>query len=59
MAGETPLMVVDGGGVVVQWSHQAEELWGRPAGEVVGRPAIDLASHVPAPGGGDVERCTT
>ncbi len=34
MAGETPLMVVDGGGVVVQWSHQAEKLWGRPAGEV-------------------------
>ncbi|SEE23011.1 PAS domain S-box-containing protein [Streptomyces sp. 2231.1] len=58
MAGETPLMVVDGGGDVVQWSHQAEELWGRPAGEVVGRPATDLASPVPAPGGGDVERCS-
>ncbi|WP_294003137.1 SpoIIE family protein phosphatase [Streptomyces sp.] len=57
MAGETPLMVVDGGGVVVQWSHQAEELWGRPAGEVVGRPATDLVSPVPAPGGGDLERC--
>ncbi|MER6981361.1 PAS domain-containing protein, partial [Streptomyces carpinensis] len=57
MAGETPLMVVDGGGMVVQWSHQAEELWGRPAGEVVGRPATDLVNPVPTPGGGDVERC--
>ncbi|MFF1475044.1 PAS domain S-box-containing protein [Streptomyces sp. Ag109_O5-1] len=56
MAGETPLMIVDGGGVVVQWSHRAEELWGRPAGDVVGRPATDLVSLVPAPGGGDVER---
>jgi hypothetical protein len=37
MADETPQMIIDGGGVVAQWSHQAEELWGRPAGEVVGR----------------------
>ncbi|MER6068009.1 PAS domain-containing protein [Streptomyces sp. NPDC001817] len=51
VAGETPLMIVDGKGVVVQWSHQAEELLGRPAGEVVGRPATDLVSPVPAPDG--------
>ncbi|WP_369394532.1 SpoIIE family protein phosphatase [Streptomyces sp. CG1] len=57
MAGETPLMIVDGKGVVVQWSHQAEELLGRPAGEVVGRPATDLVSPVPAPGGDTAERC--
>ncbi|GAA3156350.1 SpoIIE family protein phosphatase [Streptomyces rameus] len=56
MAGETPLMVVDGGGVVVQWSHQAEELWGLPAGEAVGRRATDLVSMAPAPGVADVER---
>ncbi|MFE2992873.1 SpoIIE family protein phosphatase [Streptomyces sp. NPDC059262] len=56
MAGETPLMIVDGQGMVVQWSHQAEELLGRPAGEVVGRPATDLVIPVPAPGGGDMER---
>ena len=57
MAGETPLMIVDGKGVVVEWSHQAEELLGRPAGEVVGRPATDLVSPVPAPGGDAAERC--
>lgn len=57
MAGETPLMVVDGGGVVVQWSHQAEELWGLPAGEAVGRPATDLVGLAPTRGVGDVERC--
>ncbi|MFI9803797.1 SpoIIE family protein phosphatase [Streptomyces sp. NPDC052301] len=56
MAGETPLMVVDGQGVVVQWSHRAEELLGRSAGDVVGRPATDLVSPVPVPGGGAVER---
>ncbi|MGW7004800.1 SpoIIE family protein phosphatase [Streptomyces sp. NPDC054933] len=54
MAGDTPLMIVDGRGVVVQWSHQAEELLGRPAGEVVGHPAIDLVSSLPAPDGDDV-----
>ncbi|MFI1290903.1 PAS domain-containing protein [Streptomyces sp. NPDC020792] len=57
MAGETPLMIVDGIGVVVQWSHQAEELLGHPAGEVIGRPATDLVSPVPAPDGDAAERC--
>ncbi|MFD5542796.1 hypothetical protein ACFWIJ_34540 [Streptomyces sp. NPDC127079] len=57
VAGETPLMIVGGKGVVAQWSHQAEELLGRPAGEVVGRPATDLVSPVPAPGSDAAERC--
>jgi PAS domain-containing protein len=57
VAGETPLMIVDGKGVVVQWSHQAEELWGCPVGEVVGRPATDLVGSVSAPGGDAAERC--
>ncbi|MEV6117495.1 SpoIIE family protein phosphatase [Streptomyces sp. NPDC052109] len=50
MAGETPLMIVDGAGVVVRWSRRAEELLGRPAAEVIGRPATDLVSPLPAPG---------
>ncbi|MFB8183133.1 SpoIIE family protein phosphatase [Streptomyces sp. NPDC055966] len=56
MAGETPLMIVDGKGVVVPWSHQAEELLGHPAGEVIGRPVTDLVSPVAAPGGDAAER---
>ncbi|MER5525941.1 SpoIIE family protein phosphatase [Streptomyces sp. NPDC002677] len=37
VAGDDPLMVVDGSGIVVQWSRQAEALLGRGADEVLGR----------------------
>lgn len=38
MTREASLMVVNGGGTVVQWSREAEELLGRTAAEVVGQP---------------------
>ncbi|WP_322974019.1 SpoIIE family protein phosphatase [Actinacidiphila oryziradicis] len=44
MAPDESLMVVDGKGVVVQWSRQAEELLGRAATEVVGQPATSLVT---------------
>src|SRR5258708_13849892 len=55
------VMVVDGNGVVVQWSRQAEKLVGRTAEEVVGRPVAHLVTQIAAgacgdarPGGADV-----
>ena len=42
MTGEAPLIVVDGAGVVVDWSPRARELWQRPASEAVGRTALDM-----------------
>src|SRR5258708_5761110 len=53
------VMVVDGNGVVVQWSRQAEKLVGCTAEEVVGRPVAHLVTRImagacggAAPGGG-------
>ncbi|MET8809179.1 PAS domain-containing protein [Streptomyces sp. NPDC004546] len=37
VAGDDPLMVVDGSGIVVQWSRQAEAILGRGTDEVLGR----------------------
>ncbi|MEV5778869.1 SpoIIE family protein phosphatase [Streptomyces antimycoticus] len=51
MARDAPLMVIDGAGVVVEWSRQAEELLGHAAGEVVGRPATGLIRATPAASG--------
>src|SRR5258708_14121990 len=55
------VMVVDGSGVVVQWSRQAEKLVGCTAEEVVGRPVAHLVARIMAgacgdarPGGADV-----
>src|SRR5258707_14300440 len=55
------VMVVDGNGVVVQWSRQAEKLVGCTAEEVVGRPVAHLVTRIMAgacgdarPGGADV-----
>src|SRR5258708_12546463 len=55
------VMVVDGNGVVVQWSRQAEKLVGCTAEEVVGRPVAHLVTRIIAgacgdarPGGADV-----
>lgn len=45
MAG-VPLMVVDGAGVMLRWSSQAETLLGRPADEVVGRSVTSLLSRL-------------
>jgi PAS domain S-box-containing protein len=53
MEGDVPLMVVDGAGVVLQWSSEAETLLGRPANEVVGRsvtPLLGRPGDVPAAG---------
>ncbi|WP_406439207.1 SpoIIE family protein phosphatase [Streptomyces sp. NBC_01613] len=48
MARDAPLMVVDGEGMVVQWSHEAEELLGRTAAEVIGLSATYLVSRAAA-----------
>jgi PAS domain S-box-containing protein len=55
------VMVVDGNGVVVQWSRQAEKLVGCSAEEVVGRPVAHLVTQIAAgargharPGGADL-----
>jgi serine phosphatase RsbU (regulator of sigma subunit)/PAS domain-containing protein/anti-sigma regulatory factor (Ser/Thr protein kinase) len=55
------VMVVDGHGMVVQWSRQAEKLVGCTAGEAVGRSVADLAAQMAAgarggarPGAADV-----
>src|SRR5258708_9937709 len=42
------VMVVDGNGVVVQWSRQAEKLVGCTAEEVVGRPVAHLVTRIMA-----------
>jgi hypothetical protein len=42
------LMVVDGSGVVVQWSRQAQESVGCTAEEVVGQPVTHLVTRVAA-----------
>ncbi|MFB6857247.1 SpoIIE family protein phosphatase [Streptomyces sp. NPDC056121] len=41
MADDT-LMIVDGSGVVMEWSHEAESLLGLPASQVLGLPATGL-----------------
>src|SRR5260370_13977278 len=46
------VMVVDGNGVVVQWSRQAEKLVGGTAEEVVGRPVAHLVTRIMAGGCG-------
>src|SRR5258708_39409186 len=55
------VMVVDGNGVVVDGSREAEKLVGCTAEEVVGRPVADLVARIMAgacgdarPGGADV-----
>ncbi|MDT0469745.1 SpoIIE family protein phosphatase [Streptomyces gibsoniae] len=45
MAGVVPLMIVDGAGVVLRWSSQAEMLLGRSADEVVGRSVTPLLTR--------------
>ncbi|MGW5547556.1 PAS domain-containing protein, partial [Streptomyces sp. NPDC003998] len=45
MAGVVPLMIVDGAGVVLRWSSQAEMLLGRAADEVVGRSVTPLLTR--------------
>jgi PAS domain-containing protein len=47
------VMVVDGNGVVVQWSRQAEKLVGCRAEEVVGRPVAHLVTQIVAGASGD------
>lgn len=47
------VMVVDGNGVVVQWSRQAEKLVGCRAEEVLGRPVAHLVTQVAAGASGD------
>lgn len=49
MAGPVPLMIVDGAGVVTQWSSRAEALLGRSADAVVGRSVTPLLTR-PADG---------
>src|SRR5258708_17762865 len=44
------VMVVDGNGVVVQWSRQAEKLVGCTAEEGVGRPVAHLVTRIMAGG---------
>ncbi|MFE8013825.1 SpoIIE family protein phosphatase [Streptomyces antibioticus] len=51
MTAATPLMVVDGAGVVVRWSRRAREIWSYPDSEAVGRTALDLV--VPRAGRSD------
>jgi GAF domain-containing protein/anti-sigma regulatory factor (Ser/Thr protein kinase) len=47
------VMVVDGNGVVVQWSRLAEKLVGCTAQEVVGRPVAHLVTQIAAGARGD------
>ncbi|MFJ6835999.1 SpoIIE family protein phosphatase [Streptomyces sp. NPDC091209] len=44
MTGATPLMVVDGAGVVVRWSRRAREIWLRSDSEAVGRAALTMVA---------------
>ncbi|MEU1471624.1 SpoIIE family protein phosphatase [Streptomyces sp. NPDC005761] len=39
---DSPLIVVDGGGIVTGWSAGAEQLFGLPAADATGRPVADL-----------------
>jgi GAF domain-containing protein/anti-sigma regulatory factor (Ser/Thr protein kinase) len=48
------VMVVDGNGVVVQWSRQAEKLAGCTAEEAVGRPVAHLVTQIAAGAVGDL-----
>lgn len=48
MARDAPLMVVDAEGMVIRWSHEAEELLGRAADEVIGRSATHLVNRTAA-----------
>jgi anti-sigma regulatory factor (Ser/Thr protein kinase) len=48
VADDALLMVVDGNGVVVQWSNQAEELVRCTAEEAVGQPVAHLVTRVAA-----------
>ncbi|SEG72636.1 PAS domain S-box-containing protein [Actinacidiphila yanglinensis] len=51
MPSDDLLMMVDGMGLVVEWSRPAEELLGRSGEEVVGRPAAVLVTDTdPDPG---------
>ncbi|MET7986110.1 MULTISPECIES: SpoIIE family protein phosphatase [unclassified Streptomyces] len=53
MTAATPLMVVDGAGVVVRWSRRAREIWLRSDSEAVGRTALALVTaDIGDPGGG-------
>ncbi|MFF4648594.1 SpoIIE family protein phosphatase [Streptomyces sp. NPDC001380] len=51
MADDDVLMVVDGRGLVAEWGHRAEELFGLAAAEVVGRPVSCLVPGAGDPGG--------
>ncbi|MET8137890.1 SpoIIE family protein phosphatase [Streptomyces sp. NPDC005251] len=44
MTGATPLMVVDGAGVVVRWSRRAREIWLRSDSDAVGRAALAMVA---------------
>ncbi|MFD5636707.1 SpoIIE family protein phosphatase [Streptomyces sp. NPDC127077] len=44
MTATTPLMVVDGAGVVLRWSRRAREIWLRSDSEAVGRTALALVA---------------
>jgi len=46
VAGDVPLLVVDGNGAVVEWSYQAEELAGCTAEQAVGQPVAHLVARV-------------
>jgi PAS domain S-box-containing protein len=54
VAGDALLMIVDGNGVVVEWSHQAQKLVGCTAEEVIGRPVAHLVARITAGDRGDV-----
>ncbi|MFE6756839.1 SpoIIE family protein phosphatase [Streptomyces sp. NPDC057684] len=56
MASDAPLMVIDGAGVVVEWSRHAEELLGHTAGDLVGQPATSLVRPTPVASGHAVGR---
>lgn len=53
MAVDAFVMVVDGNGVVAQWSRQAEKLVGCTAEEVVGRPVAHLVTQIATGARGD------
>ena len=53
MAEDPLLMVIDGNGVVVEWSHRAQKLVGCTAEEVVGQPVGHLVTRVAEGARGD------
>ncbi|WP_328551858.1 SpoIIE family protein phosphatase [Streptomyces sp. NBC_00358] len=55
MTGATPLMVVDGAGVVVRWSRRAREIWLRSDAEAVGRTALTVVANRARDDGDDAE----